>query len=269
MKSILLIVLVTCSLRAAFEYCAADPSMHGTAGSMVAQEGSYAGYLLNPALSAASPDMAAGMVYFRPYGIPELTCGAVITRFATKSMGSGLALSSFGNELYRENQLTANLSGNFLEDRLLLGLNLRWYSLHVQNYDDMNTLGVDAGLQYRLHPRILMGFSVLNLNRPALNGLEQEIPLITSWGMAIRLHDRFISYLSLQKDFRYPPSLRFGVSMQFNPYLQLHTGVNTYPSVPSLGLSFIRKWIAVQYAFQYHFDLGGTHFWGLSFSKPR
>jgi hypothetical protein len=269
MKTILLFFLATCSLQAAFEYSMMDPILHGTSGSMVAQEGSYAGYLLNPALSAASTDLTAGLVYFRPFGMPDLSSAAIITRFSLRSLGSGLSLSTLGNELYRENQLTANISGKVLAEGLLLGVNLHWFSLQVENFENLNTFSIDAGLQYRPHDLLLIGFSIRNLNQPALDGRKQEIPLITSWGLAFRMHERFISYISLHKDFRYAPSLRLGFTMNPAHYLQLHSGVNTYPSVPSLGMSFIKKWIAIHYAFQYHFDLGGTHFWGISFSKPR
>jgi hypothetical protein len=269
MKTILVLFVTTCSLQAAFEYCVTDPLIRGTAGSMVAQEGSYAGYLLNPALSAASAELTAGLVYFRPFGIPELSSAALITRFSLGSLGSGLTFSAFGNELYRENQLTANISGKVLAERLLLGVNLHWFSLRVENFENLNTFSIDAGLQYQPQDRLLIGFSIHNLNQPALNGRKQEIPLITSFGIAFRMHERFISYISLRKDFRYAPSLCLGFTMQLATYLQLHSGVNTYPSIPSLGMSFMKKWIAIQYAFQYHFDLGGTHFWGISFNKPR
>lgn len=269
MKTILLIFLATCSLQAAFEFCVTDPLIRGTAGSMVAQEGSYAGYLLNPALSAASADLTVGLVYFRPFGMSELSSAAIITRFSLRSLGSGLSFSTFGNDLYRENQMTANISGKVLAERLLLGVNLHWFSLQAEKFENLNTFSLDAGLQYLPHDRLLIGFSVHNLNQPALNGRHQEIPLITSLGMAFRMHERFISYISLHKDFRYAPSLCLGFTMNLAPSLQLHSGVNTYPSIPSLGMSFMKKWIAVQYAFQYHFDLGGTHFWGISFNKPR
>ncbi len=262
MKFILLFIFGVVPLYAAFEYSGADVMLQGVSASMVATNQSYSAYLLNPATSAAVSQNHLGLLYFQPFGLPEINYASLITHFRVNRYGTGFTISTFGNDIYRENQLVYNVAGTFFEERFFVGVNLRWNNLNVQNYFSSNSLGVDAGIQYVLHPNILMGFSLLNLNQPA--GKPEEIPLKTNWGMSFRLGERFDTYIAIRKDSWYPASVRVGFEIRLNSLITLHNGFNTYPAVPSLGLTLKRNMIAIHYAFQYHFDLGGTHFWGLS-----
>jgi hypothetical protein len=137
----------------------------------------------------------------------------------------------------------------------------------VTGYNNLNTVGIDAGVQYLLHPGLLMGFSLINLNQPVLAGYREEIPLITRWGISYHPTKRITAFASISKDSWFPLSLRMGFQLLVNPFLSLYSGLNTDPSVPSLGLQLRRNRISVNYAFQYHFDLGGSHMWGLTFGK--
>ena len=256
------LVFIVVPLFAAFEYDGSDVMLQGISASMVATNQVYSAYLVNPATSAAVNQHHLGLLYFRPFGLPDINYANLITHFRVNRFGTGFTISSFGNEVYRENQLVFNLARNFFEDNFYVGLNIRWNNLNVQNYLSLNSLSLDAGIQYVLHPNVLMGFSLLNLNQPV--GKPEEIPLKTNWGMSFKLGERFYSYLAIQKDSWYPASVRVGFEIRLSSLITLHNGFNTYPAVPSLGLTLNRNMIAIHYAFQYHFDLGGTHFWGLS-----
>jgi hypothetical protein len=262
MKFVIILILVAMPLFAAFEYSGSDVILRGVSASMVATNQNYSAYLLNPATSAAVNQNHLGMLYFQPFGLSDVNYAGLITHFRILRFGTGFTISSFGNEVYRENQLVFNVARTFFEERFFLGMNMRWNNLKIQNYLSMNSLSMDAGIQYVVHPNILMAFSLLNINQPS--GKPEEIPLKTNWGMSFRLGEKFDSYIAIQKDSWYPASIRLGFEIRLNPMITLHNGFNTYPAVPSLGLTLNRNIIAIHYAFQYHFDLGGTHFWGLS-----
>lgn len=262
MKSVIFFMLSAVPLFAAFEYSGSDVMLRGVSASMVATNQSYSAYLLNPATSAAVSQHHLGLLYFQPYGLPDVNYASLIAHFRIHRFGTGFTISTFGNEIYRENQLVFNIARSFIKEHFFVGMNMRWNNLNIQNYLYMNSLSVDAGIQYVLHPNILMGFSLLNLIQPAAN--PGEIPLKTNWGMSVRLGEKFDSYVAIQKDSWYPASIRLGFEIRLNSSVTLHNGFNTYPAVPSLGLTLNRNMIAIHYAFQYHFDLGGTHFWGLS-----
>ena len=203
-----------------------------------------------------------GIQYFQPFNLTGVHYGSLIGHFRMGRFGGGLSVSSFGNDVYQETQLVGNISRTIVSARLAIGMNMRWNQLRVQNYDSINFVGIDAGIQYLLHPGIMMGFSIQNLNQPSRK--PEEIPLITRWGMAFRMGENFHTFISLEKDSWYPASIRIGCEARINKTLTLHSGLNSSPTTPSLGLTLSRNVVAIHYAFQYHFDLGGTHFWGIS-----
>jgi hypothetical protein len=252
---------------AAFEFSMYDANLSALSGSVAASDQIYSAYLLNPAITAALDHHHLGIQYYKPYGISELNSGSLISNLITPFLNAGLAVSTLGNDLYHENQVVANFSRHVIKHRFFIGVNLRWYSIQVKNYENLNMLGVDAGMQYKIHPDLLMGFSLLNLNQPSANQDQEELPVVASLGMQINLTHQFTSYLNLQKDAWYAPSVRLGFSFWINSFLRIQSGINSYPAIPSFGFQLNRNWIAVDYSLQYHFDLGITHFWGISFSK--
>lgn len=262
MKPWLILIFMVKPLVSAFEYSGSDVILQGSSESVVASDHLYSAYLINPASSAMVDKYQLGILYFQPFGLSGVHYGGLIGQVRAGNFGSGLTITSFGNELYQENQLVGNIARAFFNTRLSVGLNLRWKYLTVQNYFSSHQFGIDAGIQYFLHPGILMGFSIQNLNQPSR--MQEENPLITRWGMAIRLGENFHTYFSFEKDSWFPASLRIGIEARVSRMLTLHSGMSSYPAVPSLGMTLRRNMVAIHYAFQYHFDLGGTHFWGIS-----
>ncbi len=269
MKICTIILLLAINVFAAFEYNVSEPYVSATSGSMVASTDKYSSYLLNPALSAAYRDLSVSLVYGKPYELPELRSGGLISRFGFGAFGGGAAFSTFGSDLYQENMVMANVSRCVLKERVYAGLNFRWYSISIENYGSSSTAGIDFGLLYLLSPYIQMGFSVTNLNQPDINGISQQFPLVTRWGVTYRWSDRFIFHTALEKEIRFPVSVRFAGHLKVSNSIDLYSSMNSYPSVPALGFMFSRNHIAIHYAFQYHFDLGGSHMWGISFSKTQ
>jgi hypothetical protein len=267
MKVIYLFILHALPIMAAFEFSLYDANLSGLSGSVAASDQIYSAYLLNPAVTAALNYHHLGIQYFKPYGISEINSGSLISNIITPLINVGLAVSTLGNDLYHENQVVANFSRDFIKKQFFLGVNFRWYSIQVKNYENLNVIGIDAGVQYRVYPNVLMGFSLLNLNQPSVYKNKEELPVIANLGMQVNLTDQFTSYISFQKDAWYAPSVRLGFSFWVNSFLRIQSGINSYPAIPSFGFQLKRSWTAVDYSLRYHFDLGITHFWGISFSK--
>ena len=267
MTIILVLLIMTAPLFGAFDYTIPDVILMSTSESMVVSKHHYAAYLLNPAVSSQVRDAHLSLHYTQPYGITGLISGAFISQLKRGDYGFGLTATAFGNELYRENQLIGNLSHEFFDGQLAVGVNLRWNNLAVENYGTINVLGVDAGVQYQIQGGLLMGFAIRNINQPQLNNHAEELPVITQWGISFQPIERFDTYIALIKESWYPLSVRIGVLMRINSILGIHSGFNSNPSVPSFGFTLKRNWISVQYGLQYHFDLGGTHVWGLSIER--
>lgn len=267
MKQLFFTFLIAGNLYSAFEVSNSNSFLSGIANSSIATDHFFSAYLINPAVSASLHNINIGLSYYNPFGIQGLNYAGVVANIPFRNMGAGLSIFTFGGELYRENQLTLNFSGSLLENRFQAGFNLKGYLIHAKHYGNIQSLGIDVGMQYKLSPQFYTGFSVQNINQPALNGNQEEIPFISSWGFSFKPDNQFSTYLAVQKDAWFPVALLIGVDFRANSVLSVQSGLNTHPSVPSAGFRLRWNQITVNYVFQYHFDLGATHFWGISFTK--
>jgi hypothetical protein len=265
MKLLLLTLILVSEALSAFEISNNNAFLSGLANSTVATKTYPAAYLINPATSIFTDSPFAGISYFRPFSISELTFAQIITSIPLKSFATGLALSTFGTNIYQEHKGTFNLSHSFLKKRLSLGLNFHWFHLSVENYQSYNSWGLDVGIEYEINPHLFSGFVLNNLNQPQINGYPEEIPVIACWGVTLKLDERFLTHFALQKESRYPASLLLGFNYILSPFISIQSGFTTYPAQPTIGCQLHPSILTVYYSFRYHMHLGGTHFWGVSF----
>jgi len=262
-------IILICSLKAygAFEVFSQDPFNRGLSSSTIASNKHFSAFLLNPATTTLLKNVNIGLVYFKPYSISELNAGGLVSNFKIKNFGAGVSISTFGNSLYQENRLTLNLSRGLIQKRVCFGVNVNLYNISIEDYPGLNTVGIDLGLLYIANESFQIGFSIENINQPALTNRMEEIPIIARWGIAYKLNDKIQSYVSIEKDSWFAPNFSFGIDFQTGGILAIQTGYQTYPSVPSIGFILRKNWIHIQYGFQYHFELGPTHLWGITFSR--
>ena len=264
------LILAVLPLQAAFELAGSNAFSNAAGRSGVANPHQFGAFLMNPALTAWAKATRLGIGYAKPFGIPELNLANLLTNATLGKFGVGGAVHSFGNQQYREMMVSANLSRTFLQNKISLGVNFHWYRITIAHYGSpAQAFGLDLGAFIHLSQSVSTGFSLLNVNQPRLNGREEELPVVTTWGLAIRPADLVAVYLTLEKDRWYPVNLSLGVEASVTRFLVLQTGYQTNPTLPSLGLQFRHRWFAFYYALQYHFQLGATHSWGLVVSRNK
>lgn len=266
-RALVILVFWICSLHAAFELASSNVFSGGMSGNFMANNDFFSAYLVNPASSFYNQDLYLGINYFRPYNLPGLNAAGVYSLVPLNAFGSGVSLVTLGNRLYQEVKATGNISRSFFHQTFSVGLNGNWYQINVQNYHSTNSFGIDFGVVYKINNQLTTGFSIQNFAQARLNGYLDEIPLVTSWGFVFQPGMGFSTYLSISKDAGFPASLQVGFNFKANSSLSIQSAFSSYPAVPSLGFRFSRKWVSINYLFQYHFELGATHFWGVSFRK--
>lgn len=267
MKKIVIFLFVSRPLFAAFEFSLLGINGNGLAGRALATDRIFSAFRLNPAVSSALSHHNFDVQYSRPFSLSEVNFASISGNIITPYAGAGLIFTTLGTEIYQEDQFVFNLSHAWFHRKFFSGVNIHWYSVRAEGYEVLNTLGIDIGLQYQIYPSLLVGFSLMNFNRPTVYQQRQELPLVVSWGMQLRVSNQFVSYLCLQKDSWFAANVRFGFDFLVNSFFEIQSGMNSYPATPSLGLSIKPKWISVHYSCEYNFDLGMTHFWGVSWSK--
>jgi hypothetical protein len=237
----------------------------------MALSGSYVGgasqdgFMLNPALSPFNAQLYAGLSFSRLYNLADMQyASGVVAKSLMNHWGGGLAVESFGGNLYSETKLTVNLARQFMDERLSLGISAHFYTLSVQNYESASTGGISIGLHYTINENWSVGSSLENLNQPKLNGYSEEIPQAMRIGVRYLPAEEIQAYLSVEKDRWHEPQVSFGAVYQLSQMFSLFSGYTTQSNKPSGGIALQTNRVVFSYALQYHFDLGETHFFSIA-----
>ena len=265
--ALFVLIIMVINVWAAFELSTSNAFSGGILGNFTTGQDFFSSYLTNPASSSYTKDFHLGINYCRPYNLPGLNVAGIFSLIPLKTVGAGVSMVTLGNSLYQEYKITGNVSRTFFHRALSVGLNWNWYQINVRNYNSSHSFGMDAGILCKIIPQLVTGFSIQNISQARLNGYLDEIPLVTSLGFVFQPTQDFSTYLSVSKDAGYPAALQIGLNFVANSSISIQSAFSSYPAVPSIGFRFNHQWISINYMFQYHFELGGTHFWGVSFSK--
>ncbi len=265
--SLVFFIILMNPVFGAFDYPARGAKNAGLGNSDIASTTALDGFLMNPALSINSSVFYGALNYFQIFNLKDLRYANGIVSFPFKSVGIGLGVEDFGNELYSENQITLNISRLFYNEHLSVGLSLQYYHISVQNYGSSDALGVTVGVRYRALSNTQIAAVVENFNQPSLNGHSEEIPQRVQIGLQFKPVESLITYIKVQKDSWYKPATCLGLEYQLFHNLGIYSGYSTLATIPSFGIELNMFKIDINYGLQYHFDLGPTHFIGIAFSQ--
>ncbi len=213
----------------------------------------------NPAGISQIPFREVSVFYSpAPFGIKELSYGALTYVEPTKYGAFGLAAKTYGFDLYREFTATFNYANNY-KKRIYFGLNFNYYHLKIQNYGSASTVGVDAGLMAYLTDYLRWGFAALNVNRARIAQTKEKLPQVYRTGLSVQIRKDLNFVLDVEKDTRYNASVKSGVEFTLLDMVDLRAGAGTEPTRFSAGIGFYYSYLEVDYAFYNHQDLGLTH----------
>jgi len=253
-------------LWGAFDFPAGSTRNAAVANSHISSTRSIEAFLINPALSVNNDQIFGKLCYYRLFNLKELTHSTGIIAFRIAKFNWGIAVHSLGDQIYRENKITMNFSKLVYHHKLSIGLSLNYYLLNVINYDNMNTMGIDLGIRYQISSNFWMGMAIANLNQPKLNGYSEEIPQTIHLGLQYEVLNPLLFHFSVQKDAWFTPSLSLAVEYNISNYLEISTGFNSDANMPTGGIVINIAQLKFDYAIQYHFDLGPTHFFGIAYA---
>jgi hypothetical protein len=221
---------------------------------------------LNPSTIASLQSLYVSVfVSPSPFDLPQLSNGGVYAAAPLKPCNAGIALASAGFSLYRE--LTATLTlAKAIEGGFFIGCNINFNHLAIANYGSASTVGIDLAGSAQLADDVRWGFSLLNINRPTIGDLRDELPQMYLTGVTCELLSTASVSLALVKDVRFPTSVRMGV--EFSPYeiVDVRFGMSNEPSRYFCGVGIHYLSVSLDYAVATHLELGLTHSFGISFA---
>ncbi len=200
-----------------------------------------------------------------PFGFKELA-NAFISYNEPFSFGSiSLGGMTYGFELYKENKILLGYSHNF-SNRFFLGVALNYHSVSIKRYGSKSVFYFNIGALAYIINELRWGFYINNINRSSFTKEEDQIPTIYNTGLGYNLIPELALTFALEKDVRYPASLKLGIDYYIIENISLRFGFSNEPSAYSAGIGINYSFISLDYAVYNHPDLGLTHQAGLIFS---
>lgn len=266
-KTFIILLLPTLAF-ASFEEIQTDARLYGLAGAGVALSDMPGSDLYNPALPALANDLTASSGSSIPFGLTDLTAFSGAYAHRKDKMGVGLALSTMGNRLYRENILKGAFSYRLIE-KAAMGASLNCYQVNIERYGSSAGMGLDLGLLGKPVEWLSLGMTAANVNRPTIGQNGEEISQSLSIGAALDPLDEITLSFELYCQRDWPSQVRIGQEYRYRNLLAIRAGFCDRPNAASLGFGVIYKNLRLDYAVRTHTDLGLSHCISMNYITQR
>jgi len=255
---LLILMLPQVDVYASFELKGSSARIHAMGQAYVGLANSPDAIFVNCSGLAQLTQPSFSIFYTRPFGLKELSYGSFAAIVPTPIGTFATGITSFGNEIYREQSLILSLNRS-IKQKLYYGFNLHYMKLHINGYGSDFSIGLDAGFLITVTPRLNWGFFAANINRPAIGKSSDNLPQILSTGVSIFLLNDVILNLDIYKDSMFPLEFRCGIEYLLFHRIALRSGFSTEPSQFCAGFGFLFSHFEVDYAITTHQSLGSTH----------
>ncbi len=191
----------------------------------------------------------------RNYNLVELTDYAGSATWNHHNLTLGAGAHTYGNELYRKTRLLAVAMRQFQAFRLGIRITYTRISL-APPYGSAGQFGIDAGVGVLALTHLWIGVFATNLNQPKLGKAQEELPQTLNLGLSWKPVGNVLITTGIQKDIRFPLSVRSGVEWQAVSAFSMRVGVTTKPTSYSLGSGINLGRLSLNIVAQHHQWLG-------------
>ena len=169
------------------------------------------------------------------------------------------------------NEGTYSLAHSFLligdvHSQFYLGYSANLHHLSFEKFGNENCFSLNLGALAVLHQRTRIAFTVHRINNPSI-GKERDfdLPQKMTIGLAYNPYNGVITELDLEKKFGEDTELHIGIEAKIIKHLYIRMGAKNLPTSLSAGFGVEVKGIIVDYAYQHHSVLNGTHHFGVGY----
>ncbi len=230
----------------------------------IASAGLSSGFLVNPALLALTNQNELNLFYRNYYSIPQFNEIALSLNFRFFKIPTGLSISQFGNNNYKEQELFFS-SAMKLSDNFSIGFAAQLYLLQIKKYGNYSSFGTIIASHLNLLPWLSLATVVGNLNEPEMKGHKGDIPVYFISGVQIKPLNQLELTFDIFKDSRFNFDFRYGLSYKLASSVQFLLGFREQVHTFSIGLEIRKKIIRLNYAFEYHPELGVSNSFGVAY----
>jgi hypothetical protein len=219
----------------------------------------------NPAgLTRVTAFQCSAFIVPGQFGLQELKTTAFAAAAPLSFATIGFTTEKFGFDLYTETEFGLALAKK-IDRNISAGLSFEYHRLDIARYGVAGNYSIDAGLIAHVLERVDVGFSVHNITEVALGKMNEKIPQVCMLGACWSLFHDFQVSIEMEKDIRFPASIKMGIEQIVFSALALRAGAANNPDKYSLGIAVSYLFFEFGYAGYSHPDLGWTHQIELSF----
>ncbi len=268
------IVLSVLSLNAIFKDYTPSVAARGLGGAYYSSGDDVTSIFYNPACLVLtedqvkfgytklfSEDFMVNKTFSFSYDIPKFGKAA----FAIQAFD----VEYLDEDLMSEKVFTLAHSFKLLKDyssELYFGYTANMYTLDIKDNSNASTFGLNLGMLGVLYKRTRIGFAITNINKPEIGKSNEELPQKMAIGVTYVPYDGVKTSIELKKEINSEFSSEYekteihsGVEVVLFKALALRAGVSNNPYSLSFGLGVDAKNVLVDYAYNTHSNLNGTH----------
>ena len=261
MKRLFLILLIVSagSVFAQFENTDVGARQIALNGAFTSLSDNSLAIFYNPAGLGQMKDREFSLFYSpAPFQLTDMSYATLTYAEPTKFGIFGAAIKTYGFELYKENNFIVSYGNNY-KNRIFYGINLNLYNLKIQDYGSATAFGLDVGAMAYIAKYIQWGFFGKNITGSKIGESDEKIAQVYRSGFTYQPLDYLRIITEIEKDIKYPVSVRGGIEYNVIDFLDLRTGVGSQPSTFSAGVGINYNIFTFDYALTKHEDLGYTH----------
>jgi hypothetical protein len=244
-----------------------SPESLGQGGVGVAQTTTFAA-ILNPASSAYHSYVIAGVYYYLPYHISELSYQNVFGILPTNYGVFSAFTQHYGVKSYQEDRIALNFSKE-LRPELSLGFQLNVQRVFQYGMKSVYQAYSGLGILYAPYDYMRLGLYLQNPERSSITFGDERIlpPSLFVLGLCWDASEQFQITTEIEKQVNYSTIKKLGLQYMMNERIRIRMGVFGKQVNYSMGLGFTVNSLQVDVGIVHHTTLGLSSGIGLCF-KP-
>jgi hypothetical protein len=237
----------------------------GMANAFVAVSDNLWAVNYNPAgLTQVTGIQCSAFIIPNQFGLPELRTTALAAAVPFSFATFAFKAEKFGFDLYKETEVGMAFALK-LDQNISGGLSLNLHRLDIARYGSTQNVLLNGGILAYALKSVKVGFNFNNMMGATVGRLGEKIPQLFALGACWSpLYDLLLS-MEMEKDIRYPASIKWGIEQMMFDVLAFHAGVANNPEKYSAGIAVKYSFFEFGYAGYSHLDLGWTHQIEISF----
>ena len=174
----------------------------------------------------------------------------------------GLVIQHYGFSEYNEQKIGLSYS-RILLDKVSIGAQFDFLTARIKEYGNSAAITFELGLQYAISDQLTAGFHLFNPIRATLLA-EESLPMIAQFGLTYSPSDYLVLSAAMEQNSTASYTIKAGLEYLLLNRFFVRVGVQTDPSLFSLGVGYQLPKFTLNMAMSYHTVLGVSPAFGIT-----